>query len=92
MPDDTPTPQRQQHWRYNLRLTMALLLVWALVTFGGTFYAHRLTFEIFGWPFHFWLAAQGALLLYCAIVAVYAGCMNRADRRYRANATRPTAD
>ena len=63
MPVTSPSSRRQQHWRHNKRLTLALLLLWALVTFGAPFYAHRLSFSVLGWPFGFWAAAQGALLV-----------------------------
>jgi putative solute:sodium symporter small subunit len=32
---------------------------------------------VLGWPFAYWLAAQGALLAFVAIVAVYAWAMKR---------------
>jgi putative solute:sodium symporter small subunit len=82
MPVTSPSSRRQQHWRHNKRLTLALLLLWALVTFGAPFYAHRLNFSVLGWPFGFWAAAQGALLVYGLIVVCYAWSMNRADRHH----------
>jgi putative solute:sodium symporter small subunit len=30
-----------------------------------------------GWPFGYWVAAQGAVLAFIAIVVVYAICMKR---------------
>ncbi|WP_101102422.1 DUF4212 domain-containing protein [Macromonas bipunctata] len=82
MPVTSPSSRRQQHWRHNKRLTLALLLLWALVTFGAPFYAHRLSFSVLGWPFGFWAAAQGALLVYGLIVVCYAWSMNQADRHH----------
>lgn len=73
---------RQRHWRDNQRLTAALLLLWSVVTFGGTYFARELDFRFAGWPFGFWLAAQGALLVFLAIVAVYAWRMRVIDRRW----------
>lgn len=60
---------------------MGLLLVWAVVTFGVPFFAPYLRFNFFGWPFSFWMAAQGALLVYLAIVAIYSWRMNRIELR-----------
>lgn len=68
-----------QHWRLNRRLTLGLLLVWFGVTFGVSFHARELDFRFFGWPFSFWVAAQGALLVYGLIIAFYAWYMNRLD-------------
>ncbi len=70
-----------QHWRVNRRLTLCLLVVWFVVTFGVAYFARELDFRFFGWPFSFWVAAQGALLVYGLIIAFYAWYMNRLDDR-----------
>jgi putative solute:sodium symporter small subunit len=67
------------YWRKNLRITAVLLGVWFVLTFVATFFARDLSFAFFGWPFSFWVAAQGALLVYLALIAVYAWYMNRLD-------------
>jgi putative solute:sodium symporter small subunit len=73
------TDTRAAYWRKNLRVTAALLLVWFVVTFVVTFFARELSFSFFGWPFSFWMAAQGALLVYLALIGIYAWFMNRLD-------------
>lgn len=78
---------RARYWQTNLRLTAALLAVWFVVTFGVSFYARELDFRFFGWPFSFWMAAQGALLVYGLIIAGYAWYMNRLDERCLAAST-----
>ena len=78
-----PLPEKlHQHWRKNLSVTGALLAVWFIVTFVVSFFARDLSFTFFGWPFSFWVAGQGALVVYVAIVAFYAQRMNRLDREY----------
>jgi putative solute:sodium symporter small subunit len=69
------------YWLCNKRLTAALLLLWAVVTFGASYFASSLRFKIFGWPFSFWVAAQGALLIYLAVVGFYGWYMNRLELR-----------
>lgn len=69
----------QQYWRKNLRVTALLLALWFAATFVVSFYARALSFFFWGWPFSFWLAAQGSLVLYCAIVWFYACYMRRLD-------------
>ena len=69
----------QRYWRRNLRLTGALMAIWFLVSFVLTFFARDLDFTFFGWPFSFWVAAQGAPVVYVLIVAYYARTMNRLD-------------
>jgi putative solute:sodium symporter small subunit len=66
-------------WRRNRRLVTALLAVWVAVTFGVAFFARELAFDFFGWPFSFWVAAQGALFVYVGIVVVYNRQMDRID-------------
>jgi putative solute:sodium symporter small subunit len=56
---------------------LTLLLVWFCTSFGPAFFARDLSFEVGGWPFHFWMAAQGTLLVFLAVVVVYAWLMNR---------------
>jgi len=74
---------RALHWRRTRRLTAALLLLWLATTFGTVFFARALSgWSLFGWPLSFYLAAQGAALVYLAILLVYALAMNRIDRRF----------
>jgi putative solute:sodium symporter small subunit len=69
------------HWRRTLCLTGGLLLVWFLVGFVITWFARDLDFAFFGWPFSFWVAAQGGVIVFVALLAVYARRMARNDRR-----------
>lgn len=72
-------PAPDDYWRRTRRLTAWLLLAWAVVAFVPVFFARELSVEVFGWPLAFWLASQGALLGFCAIVIVYARRMQRLD-------------
>jgi len=76
---------RAVYWRKNLNLTAVLLAVWFGITFVVVFFARDLSFRFFGWPFGFWVGAQGALLIYLAIIGIYAGVMNRLDRAHGAD-------
>ena len=46
------------------------------------FFACDLTLSFFGWPFSFWVAAQGALVVYYLIIWYYARYMNKLDIEY----------
>lgn len=70
---------RADYWRRTRRLTGWLLLAWTVVAFAPVWFARELSVEVFGWPLAFWLASQGALLGFCAIVVVYAWRMRRLD-------------
>ena len=77
------TVQRQrEYWRKNLRVTAVLMVIGFVVTFVVAFFARELSFNFFGWPFSFWMAAQGALLVYVALVWFYARYMNQLDHEY----------
>ena len=67
------------YWRRTRRLTVQLLLAWGVVGFAPVFFARELSVEVFGWPLAFWLASQGALLGFCAIVVVYARKMDELE-------------
>ena len=74
--------RHHQYWRANLRITSVLLAIWFLVTFGIGYFARDLNFTFFGWPFSFWVAAQGALIVYVVIIWYYARHMNRLDQEH----------
>ncbi len=75
--------RHRQYWRKNLRLTGILLAIWFVATFVVGWYARELQSIIFlGFPLSFYMAAQGALLIYVLLVGYYAWRMNRLDREY----------
>ncbi|MBL8309635.1 MAG: DUF4212 domain-containing protein [Burkholderiales bacterium] len=75
--------RHRAYWRSNLRLTAGLLAVWFAAGFVAAFFARDLqSFNFFGWPFSFWMAAQGSLIVFVLIVWAYDRAMNLLDRRY----------
>ena len=72
-----------RHWRTNQQVIAVLLVVWFLVTFGVAYFARELSRSFFGWPFSFWVAAQGALIVYVVLIWAYGRVMNRLDERFR---------
>ncbi|MDQ1834365.1 DUF4212 domain-containing protein [Massilia scottii] len=74
---------RRVHWARTRRITAILLLLWLATGFCTVFFARELAiWSLFGWPLSFYLAAQGASLVYLAILGVYVLAMRRADRRF----------
>jgi len=69
----------QRYWQKNLRITSILMFIWFVVTFVVAFFARDLAFTFFGWPFSWWVAAQGALVVYVVIIGFYAYYMNKLD-------------
>jgi putative solute:sodium symporter small subunit len=78
---DAVRAARARHWRRTQRLTAVLLLAWFVVGFVVTWFARELDFPFFGWPFSFWVAAQGGIVVFVALIAAYAWRMARLDRR-----------
>jgi putative solute:sodium symporter small subunit len=76
------TQKHHRYWSKNLRITSVLLAIWFVVTFGIGFFARELSFSFFGWPFSFWVGAQGALIVYMLIIWYYARTMNRLDQEH----------
>jgi len=74
--------KHRAYWQKNLNITGVLLLIWFLVTFGVAYFARDLNFTFFGWPFSFWVAAQGALIVYVIIIWYYARVMERLDQEH----------
>ena len=72
----------RKYWSRNLRITGILLAIWFVVTFVVAYYARELTFSFFGWPFSFWMSAQGSLIIYVLIIWYYARYMNKLDIQY----------
>ncbi|WP_229224275.1 DUF4212 domain-containing protein [Duganella sp. SG902] len=76
-----PRLSRAAHWRRARRLTALLLSLWLLTGFCAAFFARELAgLSVFGWPLSFYLAAQGASLVYLAILGCYAWRMRKLDK------------
>jgi putative solute:sodium symporter small subunit len=76
------TEKHREYWSKNLVITGVLLFIWFLATFVMAYYARELNFNFFGWPFSFYMAAQGSLIIYVVIIWYYARYMNNLDRAY----------
>ena len=72
------------YWHDTRRITVILVAVWFVLTFGTIFFARELSeLRFFGWPLSFYLLAQGVILLYAALIAFYAWHMDRLDRKFK---------
>ncbi len=76
------TESHRQYWQKNLNITAVLMAVWFVVTFVVSFFARDLNFTFFGWPFSFWMASQGSLIVYVVIIWFYARYMNQLDQEH----------
>jgi putative solute:sodium symporter small subunit len=76
------TEIQEQYWQKNLNITAKLMGVWFVITFVVSFFARDLNFNFFGWPFSFWMASQGSLIIYVLIIWYYASYMNKIDQEH----------
>ena len=82
---DAPTPENQRaYWRANLRYVVALLAVWFAVSYGaGILFVEQLNALRIGTaPLGFWMAQQGSIYVFVALIFVYVWLMRRLDREY----------
>ena len=78
-----PDAARRLFWSRTKRLTTVLLLAWLLINLIVPWFARDLDgLHAFSFPAGYWLAAEGALLLYLLIVVIYVWAMERLDAQY----------
>ncbi|MFD2639366.1 DUF4212 domain-containing protein [Piscibacillus salipiscarius] len=77
--------ERQKwYWKKNIRFILGLLVIWAVVAYGGAIlFAEPLSnIQLFGVSFAFWIAHQGAIIVFFLLILTYAIRMDRLDREY----------
>jgi len=78
--------RQRAYWRTTLLLTAVLLLAWTGVSFLPGWFGDELnTVVFFGWPLGFYMASQGALIVFLLIVWIYDRCMTHLEKRYGLN-------
>ena len=78
---DLTQRQKEEYWRYNVKLTTILLAIWFVVTFliSGIWAGWLNRYTIIGFPLGYYMAAQGSLAIFVIEIAVYALLMNKKD-------------
>ncbi|WP_058556369.1 DUF4212 domain-containing protein [Thiohalocapsa sp. ML1] len=79
------TPEkRADYWKANVRLLAILLILWFIVSYGfGILLVEQLnTIMLGGYPLGFWFAQQGSIYAFLILIFVYAGAMNRLDKKF----------
>jgi len=81
---DPPQQRRRDYWRENLRIMACLLAVWFLVSYGcGILFVDALNkIPLGGFKFGFWMAQQGSIYVFVALIFVYVRLMNKLDQKY----------
>ncbi|MGE8396141.1 MAG: DUF4212 domain-containing protein [Comamonas sp.] len=68
------------HDTHHLWLKAILLAVWVVFSFGICFFARDLQAWAQGWQIGYWMAAQGAVLMFIVIAVVYCVFMDWFER------------
>ncbi|CAM3865225.1 DUF4212 domain-containing protein [Paracidovorax anthurii] len=68
------------HDARHLWLKAVLLAVWASVSFGACYFVRDLAWRVGDWPLGYWIASQGAVLVFIGIVVAYCVAMNHFER------------
>ena len=72
----------RRYWRFNVTLISVLMLIGFAVSFVVPLFARTLSsVRVAGFRLPFYLGAQGAILIYLLLIAIYIAAMTRADRR-----------
>ncbi|MFB2973083.1 DUF4212 domain-containing protein [Aerosakkonema sp. BLCC-F183] len=76
--------KHQAYWRANTALIRNLLIVWALVSiiFSILLVEPLNAVRIGGVPFGFWMAQQGSIFVFVALIFIYAVQMDKLDRKH----------
>ncbi|MBD2576519.1 DUF4212 domain-containing protein [Oscillatoria sp. FACHB-1406] len=76
--------RRRAYWRENTTLIRNLLLVWALVSLGGSILLVQPlnSIRLGSLPLGFWLAQQGSIVIFVILIFIYAIQMDKIDRKY----------
>jgi len=77
------TEKHNEYWHKNLVITGILLSVWFVATFVEAWFARELnTLTFLGFPLGFYMSAQGSLIIYVALIGIYALLMRKLDLEY----------
>lgn len=85
MSEATPPQDPKAYWPAVIRLTLSLLAVWFLVSFGAgiLFRSFLDQFHIGGAPLGFWFAQNGSIYVFVGLIFYYCRAMNRLEKKFR---------
>jgi putative solute:sodium symporter small subunit len=83
----------RRYWRFNVILISVLMLIGFVFSFIVPLFARALSgVRVAGFRLPFYIGAQGAIVVYLLLIAVYIVAMTRADRRLRQAAAADAAN
>lgn len=69
--------------RENVRYIAIFLIIWFVVSLGGILVVKSLNeISFLGFPFGYYLGAQGSILVFIAEIFIYSKLMDKLDKKY----------
>jgi putative solute:sodium symporter small subunit len=83
-PGSKMSDRSEGYWRANLKVKLPLLITWAIFGYVlAILLAEPLNNVTFiGFPLGFWFAQQGAIVVFVALIFIYARRMDRVDEEF----------
>ena len=74
----------QTYWKSNIKIVLVLLSIWFFISFGcGILFVDFLDqFRFGGFKLGFWIAQQGSIFVFVALIYVYIYSMDKLDKEY----------
>ena len=81
------------YWNANIRLVLSLLSVWFFISFGcGILFVDALdTIRFGGFKLGFWIAQQGSIFVFVALILIYIRAMDKLDDKYNLDSSSESA-
>jgi putative solute:sodium symporter small subunit len=81
------------YWKANIRLVLSLLSVWFFISFGcGILFVDALdTIRFGGFKLGFWIAQQGSIFVFVALILIYIRAMDKLDNKYNIESSSESA-
>ena len=75
---------KKAYWAATKRLTIMLLTIWFLVSFGAgiLFRGFLDQFSLGGAPLGFWFAQNGSIYVFVCLIFYYCWAMNRIEKKF----------
>ncbi len=71
------------YFRARVRLIAVLLVIWFITSFGMVMFAEKLAQYTFnGFPLHYFMGAQGSIIVFIILLFVNAYISDRIDQKY----------
>ncbi len=72
------------YWKSNIKIVSLLLSIWFFISFGcGILFVDFLDqFRLGGFKLGFWIAQQGAIFVFVALIYAYIYLMDKLDKEY----------